>query len=449
MTTQKKLTRSMSNRKIAGICGGLGEHFNVDPLVFRIIFLVLLFGGGSGFLLYLVLWIVIPEDKTSIPYQTLQDTEAEEVNSKSPRKNFKENHSGIFWGILLVAFGFLWLGRSFGIFYFHWFNVLKLWPLLIIWLGISLLPIKQVWKNVCSFIILAIAVVLIFILPAGSCCRFFDDDFGYKIRRKFNEIESNINEYSKSELVKKDIQVSEKIKGIIVEGPWEVTITQDDTNNSASVEYNIPESKVTAELRSNGYLYIRSSLMSNYWNKTLNATINAASLEKIKASGAATLKMYGQFRSDCDISLSGASKMEGFSCEGDNANISLRGASELQNFAFKGNRADVDISGASNIDFLNLNVKRFQVDASGASHIYGNGYVSDLSITGSGSSYFNMYDLESESLNISLSGASSAEVTVNRTIKGTLTGASLLNYKKAENINEVSTSGGSKIIYVK
>ena len=448
----------MSDRKIAGICGGLGEYFNVDPLIFRIIFLVLLCGGGTGLLLYLILWIVMPEESVNISADKAKKTNFEEVMEEtidgvfvgSSKKKCRKHNSGIFWGLLLVAFGLLWLGRSFDLFHFHWYNVFKLWPLLIIWLGVSMLPIERLWKNVCSFFILAIAIALIFILPASSCCsHFWDDDFEYEIKRKFKDIECNLNDYSKNELIQKEIPISEKIKGVIIEGPWEVTITQDDTNNSASVEYNIPDSKITTEVRPNGYLYIRSSFMSSCRNKTLNATINAASLEKIKASGTATLKTHGQFSSNCDISLSGASKLNGFSCEGTHANISVSGASKLKNFSFKGDRADVDMSGASKIDFHNLNVQRFKVDASGASHLYGNGYVSDISVTGSGGSHFNIYDLESEFLNVSLSGASSAEVTVNKTIKGTLTGASTLRYKNAENVSGISTSGVSRIIHVK
>lgn len=58
----KKLYRSESDRKIAGICGGLGEYFDVDPVIFRAVFVVLLIGAGSGLLLYLILWFIIPTE---------------------------------------------------------------------------------------------------------------------------------------------------------------------------------------------------------------------------------------------------------------------------------------------------------------------------------------------------------------------------------------------------
>jgi phage shock protein C len=57
----KKLYRSRSDKKIAGVCGGLAEYFNIDATVIRIIFIVLLLPGGfPGFLPYVILWIFVP-----------------------------------------------------------------------------------------------------------------------------------------------------------------------------------------------------------------------------------------------------------------------------------------------------------------------------------------------------------------------------------------------------
>lgn len=58
----KKLTRSTSDRRIAGVCGGLAEYLNVDPTVVRIIFLLALICGTLGFWAYLIVWICAPED---------------------------------------------------------------------------------------------------------------------------------------------------------------------------------------------------------------------------------------------------------------------------------------------------------------------------------------------------------------------------------------------------
>ena len=57
----KKLYRSRTERWLAGVCGGLGKYFAVDPTLVRVIFVLFALTFGSGFLIYLVLWIVIPQ----------------------------------------------------------------------------------------------------------------------------------------------------------------------------------------------------------------------------------------------------------------------------------------------------------------------------------------------------------------------------------------------------
>ncbi len=56
----KKLYRSTTDRRIGGVCGGLGEYFAVDPTIIRIIFAILLF-SGVGFLAYIIMWVIVPE----------------------------------------------------------------------------------------------------------------------------------------------------------------------------------------------------------------------------------------------------------------------------------------------------------------------------------------------------------------------------------------------------
>lgn len=56
----EKLYRSTVDKKIAGVCGGLAEYFNVDPLLIRIIFVVLLF-AGVGLIAYLIMWFMVPK----------------------------------------------------------------------------------------------------------------------------------------------------------------------------------------------------------------------------------------------------------------------------------------------------------------------------------------------------------------------------------------------------
>lgn len=62
----KKLYRSNSDKMIAGVCGGLGQYFGIDPTLIRLIFaLLVVFGVGSGILLYIILAIVVPLEPTA------------------------------------------------------------------------------------------------------------------------------------------------------------------------------------------------------------------------------------------------------------------------------------------------------------------------------------------------------------------------------------------------
>jgi phage shock protein PspC (stress-responsive transcriptional regulator) len=61
-TEIKKLYRSRTDRMLGGVCGGLGEYFAIDSTLIRILFVVLTFGGGSGFLAYLIMLFIVPEE---------------------------------------------------------------------------------------------------------------------------------------------------------------------------------------------------------------------------------------------------------------------------------------------------------------------------------------------------------------------------------------------------
>lgn len=67
---RRKLYRDTDNAVIGGVAAGLGNYFNIDPVLFRIIFCALIFAGGSAFIIYILLWIAMPEAKTA--YQKLE-----------------------------------------------------------------------------------------------------------------------------------------------------------------------------------------------------------------------------------------------------------------------------------------------------------------------------------------------------------------------------------------
>ena len=65
MNTSKKLYRSRTDCKIAGVCGGLGEHFGIDSTWIRLLFILFFFLGGSALLIYLIFWVIVPVEPMS------------------------------------------------------------------------------------------------------------------------------------------------------------------------------------------------------------------------------------------------------------------------------------------------------------------------------------------------------------------------------------------------
>ncbi|HQD26793.1 PspC domain-containing protein [Methanoculleus thermophilus] len=72
----KKLTRSRTDRWIAGICGGIGEYLEIDPNVIRVIWVIftVVTGFVIGIVIYLLLWLILPESGQVRPTEVLEGT---------------------------------------------------------------------------------------------------------------------------------------------------------------------------------------------------------------------------------------------------------------------------------------------------------------------------------------------------------------------------------------
>lgn len=57
----KRLYRNTNNKIIAGVCSGVGDYFNIDPVIIRLLWVILTIFGGAGLLVYIIAWIIIPE----------------------------------------------------------------------------------------------------------------------------------------------------------------------------------------------------------------------------------------------------------------------------------------------------------------------------------------------------------------------------------------------------
>lgn len=117
----KRLYRSNEHKIIGGVCGGIGEYFNVDPVLVRIITVILAFGPGVGVLAYIIAWIIIP-------------ARPETMEVKPPEEEPASWHKYL-PGLILVAIGFLLLVRD----HWFWFDWDQVWPLALIAIGVALI----------------------------------------------------------------------------------------------------------------------------------------------------------------------------------------------------------------------------------------------------------------------------------------------------------------------
>lgn len=153
MENNKKFYRSKSDRIIAGVCGGLGEYLKIDSVFFRVAFVLAAFFGGSGILIYLILALVIPETNDSDNNESLKQTQPTKEFNNNLQANINnmveekigQIKKGKLWGgVFLIFLGLLFLLDSFmpKIFSFD-----KLWPLILIVIGILVLAEKKNLKS--------------------------------------------------------------------------------------------------------------------------------------------------------------------------------------------------------------------------------------------------------------------------------------------------------------
>lgn len=140
MEMHKRLYRSTKSKVLGGVAGGIAEYFDIDPILIRLLFVIIAFAGGGGVLVYLIMWIAIPlEPFTSIPFQqdAAQPGSAQEANAASMPEGsnmptFKsDKRSGLIGGLLLISLGLIFLAARF----IPHINFGDLWPLLLVVLG--------------------------------------------------------------------------------------------------------------------------------------------------------------------------------------------------------------------------------------------------------------------------------------------------------------------------
>lgn len=126
---QKRLRRSTEDRMLGGVCGGLAEFFEVDSNLVRLAFLLLALFTGTGVVLYLLLWLILPEEGKEELHRDRWGRIKWEL-----RERARELGEANWWlGVGLVAAGVVLLLRNLGL--FSWFQWRLVWPALLILAG--------------------------------------------------------------------------------------------------------------------------------------------------------------------------------------------------------------------------------------------------------------------------------------------------------------------------
>ena len=144
----KKLYRSVTDKMLAGVCGGLAEYFAIDPVIVRLVFvLAVVFGAGSGILAYIILWIIVPQRPFFITPFNQEQPKSESTDSSDEKKseniefdmsllkNKPKSNTSIYAGAFLIFLGGIFLLDNF-VPRFHFGDF---WPVILIGIGLAII----------------------------------------------------------------------------------------------------------------------------------------------------------------------------------------------------------------------------------------------------------------------------------------------------------------------
>lgn len=154
-----KLYRSANHRVIGGVAGGLAEYFDIDPVIARIVFILLSLVGGGGLLVYIILWIVLPVNaaqkyafhqsqpgyrpagsaasEAPLGADSTEWKDGTETSTKEPL-NYEVKHNrtgGLIGGLILISLGCLFLVERF----VPNIDFGDLWPIMLVVVGAILI----------------------------------------------------------------------------------------------------------------------------------------------------------------------------------------------------------------------------------------------------------------------------------------------------------------------
>jgi phage shock protein C len=146
----KRLYRSRQNRMIGGVCGGIAEYFNIDPVIVRVVAVAFFFMGGSALLAYVIGLIIIPNEPFGLPAAEKQAGAPEAVPVAAQAAKTSNDALPLVLGVVLIFIGAVFLMHNipfFNPFYWRAWHFARhfFWPSLMIFFGIFI--IARGWKK--------------------------------------------------------------------------------------------------------------------------------------------------------------------------------------------------------------------------------------------------------------------------------------------------------------
>lgn len=153
----KKLYRSKTDKIFAGVCGGLADYFDIDATIIRLLFILIVAFGGSGLIVYLLLWLIMPKSSNEPAIITEEKVKEVAQEIKEKAEEFRENikneelqpkvrshlhdsnrrRGGLFGWILLIL-GLVFLFNSFAPTWMR-IHAFSYWPLILVFLGLVMI----------------------------------------------------------------------------------------------------------------------------------------------------------------------------------------------------------------------------------------------------------------------------------------------------------------------
>ena len=146
MEKNKRLYRSAKSKVFGGVAGGIAEYFDIDPIIIRLLFVIIAFAGGGGAIVYLILWVALPLEPitpftmnmgSGEPFDAGNTGEQSTTDFSTGTPNpfnipvKPENRNGLIGGIVLISLGMIFLANRF----IPNINFHDLWPLVLVVIG--------------------------------------------------------------------------------------------------------------------------------------------------------------------------------------------------------------------------------------------------------------------------------------------------------------------------